>query len=149
VFDWRGLVLFAVIALPWYVAMLARDGWAFVEGFFLKHNVSRFGATLQGHAGSLVYYFPVLIAWTVPYTALLVVALRRLRAVWRDDLQLYLLLWFAFVFVFFSLSGTKLPHYLLYGLTGLTVVMAAYAAAGGGRRAAAEAARRILPRGTR
>ena len=127
VFDWRGLALFAVIALPWYVVILARDGWAFVEGFFLKHNVNRFGGTLQGHAGSLVYYFPVLIAWTMPYTALLVVALRRIRTVWHDDLQLYLLLWFAFVFVFFSLSGTKLPHYLLYGITGPTLLMAAYA----------------------
>ncbi len=39
----------------------------------------------------------------------------------------YLLLWFAFVFVFFSLSGTKLPHYVLYGMTGLVLLMAVYA----------------------
>lgn len=128
VFDWRGLALFALIALPWYALILSREGWAFVEGFFLKHNVNRFGGTLQGHAGSLLYYFPVLIAWTLPYTALLGLVLRRIRIVWRDDLQLYLLLWFGFVFVFFSLSGTKLPHYVLYGLTGLIVLMALYAA---------------------
>jgi 4-amino-4-deoxy-L-arabinose transferase-like glycosyltransferase len=51
----------------------------------------------------------------------------RLREVWRDDLQCYLLLWFAFVFAFFSLSGTKLPHYALYGMSGMFVLMAAHA----------------------
>jgi 4-amino-4-deoxy-L-arabinose transferase-like glycosyltransferase len=129
VFDWRGLALFALIALPWYAAILQREGWAFVEGFFFKHNLRRFGGTLQGHAGSLLYYFPILIAWTLPYTALLLPVAGRLKEVWRDDLQLYLLLWFAFVFVFFSLSGTKLPHYVLYGITGLMLLMAAHAPA--------------------
>jgi hypothetical protein len=48
----------------------------------------------------------------------------RVRAIWRDDLQAYLLIWFGFVFLFFSLSGTKLPHYILYGYTGLAILMA-------------------------
>lgn len=127
VFDWRGLLLFAVIALPWYAVIFTKEGWPFIEGFFLRHNVRRFGGTLQGHAGSLVYYFPIVLAWTLPFTALLVPVALRLRSIWRDDLQLYLLLWFGFVFVFFSLSGTKLPHYVLYGITGLVLLMAAYA----------------------
>jgi 4-amino-4-deoxy-L-arabinose transferase-like glycosyltransferase len=75
VFDWRGLLLFAAIALPWYVFILHREGWPFVQGFFLKHNLSRFGGPLQGHAGSLVYYFPVVVIGTLPYTAFFVRAL--------------------------------------------------------------------------
>jgi len=127
VFDWRGLLLFAAIALPWYAVIFAKEGRAFFDGFFLKHNLSRFSGPLQGHTGSLVYYFPIVIAWTLPFTALLIPVLRRLRTIWRDDLQLYLLLWFGFVFVFFSLSGTKLPHYVLYGITGLVLLMATHA----------------------
>ncbi len=127
VFDWRGLLLFAVIAVPWYAVIFVKEGTAFFAGFFLRHNLDRFGGPLQGHGGSLVYYFPIVLAWTLPFTALLVPVVRRLRAIWRDDLQLYLLLWFGFVFVFFSLSGTKLPHYVLYGITGLVLLMAAYA----------------------
>lgn len=126
-FDPRGLLLFAVIALPWYALILHREGWAFVQGFFLKHNVGRFGGTLQGHAGSLVYYVPVVLIASLPFTALLLRVLTRLKEVWRDDVQCYLLLWFAFVFVFFSLSGTKLPHYVLYGMTGMFILMAVYA----------------------
>jgi 4-amino-4-deoxy-L-arabinose transferase-like glycosyltransferase len=127
IFDWRGLLLFAVIAVPWYAIIFAKDGQAFFESFFLRHNLGRFSGPLQGHAGSLVYYFPIVLAWTLPFTALLVPVVRRLRTIWRDDLQLYLLLWFVFIFVFFSLSGTKLPHYVLYGITGLVLLMAVYA----------------------
>jgi 4-amino-4-deoxy-L-arabinose transferase-like glycosyltransferase len=127
VLDARGLALFALIALPWYAIILQREGWAFVDGFFLKHNLNRFGGTLQGHAGSLLYYFPVVLVGTLPFTALVVRVLTRVRTAWRDDLQCYLLLWFGFVFVFFSLSGTKLPHYVLYGMTGMFVLMAVYA----------------------
>jgi 4-amino-4-deoxy-L-arabinose transferase-like glycosyltransferase len=124
VFDWRALALFFAIAAPWYAAILAKEGWAFVQGFFLKHNVARFGGPLQGHGGSLLYYFPVVLLLSLPYTALIVAVALRLREAWRDDLQAYLLLWFAFVFVFFSLSGTKLPHYVLYGYSGLALLMA-------------------------
>lgn len=125
VFDWRALALFFVIAAPWYVFILAREGWAFVQGFILKHNVERFGGPLQGHGGSLLYYFPVVLLLSLPYTALIAPVAARVRELWRGDLEAYLLLWFAFVFVFFSLSGTKLPHYVLYGYTGLAVLMAA------------------------
>ena len=126
VFDWRGLLLFAAVALPWYVLILHREGWAFVQGFFLKHNVNNFLGTLQGHSGSVVYYIPVALIGTLPFTAFLIRAVMRAREAWRDDLQCYLWLWFGFVFVFFSLSGTKLPHYLLYGMTGIFVLMAVY-----------------------
>jgi hypothetical protein len=128
VFDGRALLLFLVIAAPWYVIILLKEGRAFIDGFIFKHNVGRFSGPVSGHAGSLLYYFPVVLILSLPFTALLVPVASRIRAVWRDDLQLYLLLWFAFVFVFFSLSGTKLPHYLLYGYTGLAILMAVHGA---------------------
>jgi 4-amino-4-deoxy-L-arabinose transferase-like glycosyltransferase len=124
VFDWRALLLLIAIAAPWYIAILMKEGRAFIDGFILKHNVGRFSGPVSGHAGSLLYYFPVLVLLTLPFTGLIVPVALRIRALWRDDLQAYLLIWFAFVFVFFSVSGTKLPHYLLYGYTGLAILMA-------------------------
>jgi len=125
-FDWRALLLLLAIAAPWYIVILVKEGHGFVEGFFLKHNVGRFTGPVSGHAGSLVYYFPWLLALSLPFTALLVPVAQRIGAIWRDELQCYLLLWFGFVFVFFSLSGTKLPHYVLYGYTGLAILMAVH-----------------------
>jgi 4-amino-4-deoxy-L-arabinose transferase-like glycosyltransferase len=89
----------------------------------MKHNVQRFSQPLQSHGGSLVYYFPVVLLASLPHTGLLLRIFLKIKSLWRDDLQCYLLLWFAFVFVFFSLSGTKLPHYVLYGMTGVFVLI--------------------------
>ena len=128
VFDWRALALLVAIAAPWYIVILAKEGRGFIDGFIMKHNVGRFTGPVSGHAGSLVYYFPWLIALTLPFTALLFPVARRIREIWRDDLQAYLVVWFGFVFLFFSFSGTKLPHYILYGYTGLAILMAVHGA---------------------
>jgi len=133
VFDWRGIALFLLIAAPWYAVILYKEGWAFVEGFIMKHNVQRFGQPLQSHGGSLVYYLPVVLLVSLPHTGLFLRVLAKMRTLWRDDLQCYLLLWFAFVFVFFSLSGTKLPHYVLYGMSGMFVLIGLQATEGPSR----------------
>ena len=124
VFDPVGIGLFAVIALPWYVAEYLRQGDAFVQGFFFKHNLDRFSGSMEQHGGGILYYPLVVLAGSLPFTALLIKTLARFRVLVKDDLGLFGLLWFLFVLVFFSLSGTKLPHYVLYGLTGLFVLMA-------------------------
>lgn len=124
VFDLRGIVLLLVIAAPWYLLQYQRQGDAFIQGFFMKHNVSRFSAPMHGFDGSLFFYLPWLLVATLPFTAPLLKVLRRLRTVWSDPLQRFCLIWFGFVLAFFSLSGTKLPHYVFYGYSGLFILMA-------------------------
>lgn len=121
-----GWVIFLVIASPWYVAAYLAEGQAFLEGFFLKHNVGRFSQAMEGHGGSVLYYVPVVLLGMLPFTALLFLIIKKIKEVVRDDLMLYLLIWFLVVFVFFSISGTKLPHYLNYGLTGLLILAGLY-----------------------
>jgi 4-amino-4-deoxy-L-arabinose transferase-like glycosyltransferase len=129
--DWRkaafdpvGWLLLAMIVAPWYGYALHRHGRAFIEGFFVKHNLQRFGSTLEGHSGSIAYYVVAVPALLLPWTGLMLPVLRAARADWRTGLTRFLWLWFGFVFVFFSASGTKLPHYVLYGLTPLFLLMA-------------------------
>jgi 4-amino-4-deoxy-L-arabinose transferase-like glycosyltransferase len=124
VFDWRGIALATLIAAPWYVAQTAKEGEAFIRGFFMKHNVERFSAPMHGFDGSLFFYLPWLFVATLPFTAPLLNLFVRPRALWRDDLSRFCLIWFGFVLVFFSLSGTKLPHYVFYGYTGVFILMA-------------------------
>ena len=123
-FAWRGLLLFLAIAAPWYVAVTWAKGPGFLEGFFLKHNVGRFSGAMEGHRGGVFYYVPVLLLVTLPYTGLLLSLGARLKALWRDDFARYALILFALVFVLFSASATKLPHYLFYGLSALLVLLA-------------------------
>jgi len=115
--------LFLLAWLPWYGYALQRHGWDFVEGFLLRHNLQRFDAPLEGHGGGIAYYLLVLPVLLLPWTALLPTLLRRLPQLWADSLSRWLLLWAGFVLVFFSLSGTKLPHYLLYGMPPLALLL--------------------------
>ena len=116
--------LMLCISLPWYIYALARHGMAFVDGFLLHHNLQRFTGSLEGHAGSLFYYLEVLPVALMPWTPLLVPIAMHLRARWREPLGRFMLVWLGFVLVFFSLSGTKLPHYALYGFTPLVLLAA-------------------------
>jgi 4-amino-4-deoxy-L-arabinose transferase-like glycosyltransferase len=129
-------VALLAIALPWYVLELRDQGDAFIAGFFLKHNVHRFSATMLGHGGHAWYYvlaLPVLVfPFVAPLAAALASGLAALRSGGavaprvgvRDDVQRFAWCTFLPVFVFFSLSRTQLPHYLLYGMTPLFLLLA-------------------------
>ena len=124
VFDPLALFLFLILTMPWYVLQYMDQGYAFIEGFFLKHNVGRFTDPMEGHGGGLWYYIPVVLLGFMPFTGFLFRVSARIRREWSDDFFRYGILWFGSVFVFFSLSGTKLPHYVVYGYTPLFVLMA-------------------------
>jgi 4-amino-4-deoxy-L-arabinose transferase-like glycosyltransferase len=121
-----GWLLFLLVTLPWYVAQYLREGRPWVEGFFLEHNVDRFLGPLEGHGGALWYYLPIFLLAVLPHTALLLRVLPRARWWRRDDLDRFAWLWAGFVLVFFTLSGTKLPHYVYLGIVPLFLLMGRY-----------------------
>jgi 4-amino-4-deoxy-L-arabinose transferase-like glycosyltransferase len=124
VYQHLAWMIFLVIVLPWPVILILREGGDFFREFLLVHNVGRFSKPMEGHAGSYAYYFIALLAGFVPYSFLLLYSLSRFKSLWNQDLQRYLLIWFGFIFVFFTFSATKLPHYLIYGSSGLFILMA-------------------------
>ncbi len=127
--DPVGWAILLAVAAPWYLLEYGRRGDAFVAGFFMRHNVERFMAPLQGHGGGLLYYLPAILLLLLPFTGLFLRTLPGLRRMRETPLGTFLWCWFLFVFLFFSLAGTKLPHYLLYGATPLFILMAQQRAA--------------------
>jgi 4-amino-4-deoxy-L-arabinose transferase-like glycosyltransferase len=126
--DVPAWAILLVVAVPWYAYALQRHGWAFVDGFLVRHNLERFAGPLQGHAGGPLYYVLMLPVLMWPWWPLLVPLARGWRPLLADEASRLLLAWAAFVWVFFSLSGTKLPHYALYGYTPLAVLEACWLA---------------------
>lgn len=120
VFDPYGWLLFLAVVGLWMLPLAATGQTDFFFHFLFDHNLNRYGSTLQGHGGKLWYYAAALPLVVMPFTALLPGVFARLRK--PDALDQFLLLWFGFVFLFFSFSGTQLPHYLLYGCTPLFVL---------------------------
>ena len=116
-----GWLITLAVAAPWYLLEYKDQGQAFIDGFFLKHNLARFNSTFEGHGGHWLYYFGLLPLVLLPNTGLLIRSLGGIKLTQLTDLQLFGLCWIGFVFTFFSLSGTQLPHYILYGITGLSL----------------------------
>ena len=129
VFHPPGLLILLAIVAPWYAHAYALHGQAFIDGFIMRHNVQRFSGSLEGHGGSAFYYLIAVPLLLLPWSGLFFNALGRLRGDWNDPLRRFLWIWFGFVLVFFSLSGTKLPHYVLYGCTPLFILIGVHAGA--------------------
>jgi len=123
VFNLKGILIFLIIAIPWYILEYLEQGQLFIDGFFLKHNISRFNSTFEGHSGSYFYFIPILIFGLLPFSSLVIKTLTKIKTFFSNDLNLFLFLWFIFVFIFFSFSNTKLPHYIVYGYTPLFILM--------------------------
>ncbi|XFO66788.1 Undecaprenyl phosphate-alpha-4-amino-4-deoxy-L-arabinose arabinosyl transferase [Sporomusa silvacetica DSM 10669] len=110
-----GTVLFLVIALPWYLLMYHYHGMAFIETFLGFHNITRF-LQPEHPAGSLWYYYiPVILVGFFPWIAFMVQAVyAALKDKGTNQKQLvFLVIWAAAVFGFFTLSQTKLVSYIL------------------------------------
>ncbi len=120
----RGWLVALAVAAPWYVYALHRHGQAFIDGFILKHNVERFSGAMEGHGGGLGYYLVVWPLLCLPWAPWMLAVLARLKVFWADGFTRFLWVWALWVLAFFSLSGTKLPHYLLYGTAPMLWLMA-------------------------
>ena len=118
---WRVVVPFCVIALPWYVLCYLRNGRTFVDVFFGQQTFARFFSAELLHGQPWWFYLPVLLAGLLPWTPLVGLVARR-RAL-RDPRRAFLLVWFLFGLLFFSLAANKLPGYLLPLLPALTALM--------------------------
>ncbi|MCB1890238.1 MAG: glycosyltransferase family 39 protein [Rhodocyclaceae bacterium] len=124
--DPLGWLIFLLLVVPWYAMALEIHGQLFIDGFILRHNVQRFSGTLEGHGGSITYYLFAVPLLLMPWTGPLFAAVRHARADIGTGVRRFLWIWAIFVIAFFSLSGTKLPHYVLYGCTPLFLLVAAH-----------------------
>jgi len=120
-----GMLLFMLLAGPWYAAMFYVHGDAYASGAKV-HTIGRFLSPMEGHYGTIFFYFPVLLIGFFPWSALLPVPLYRTFKDWylirrarthpstteTSELDLFAALWVAGTFVFFTASATRLPHYI-------------------------------------
>ena len=119
---WISATAATAVAGPWYVAVYLKNGYPFIQEFFLKHHFERlYSASLQ-HVQPWYYYVPVLLAGIFPWTPLLVLLFLRDSA-W-DERRRCLAAVVVFGVVFFSSSLNKLPGYLLPLMPSLFVLIA-------------------------
>ncbi len=123
----QGLVVFLVLTAPWFVAVSAANP-EFARFFFYHEHIERFLTHQHGRQGPLWYFVPILAGGMLPWTLALLPAT---RAGWQAEPAArfrplrFLLVWASVVFVFFSVSGSKLPAYVLPMVPALAVVLGA------------------------
>jgi 4-amino-4-deoxy-L-arabinose transferase-like glycosyltransferase len=142
--DWRlagrlhlvpGVSLFLLITVPWFVAVSLANP-EFARFFFIHEHLERFLTKAHGRYQAPYYFIPVLLAGMLPWTVTLVDAL---ACAWKREpemnfqVQRFLLIWAAVVFVFFSASSSKLVSYILPMFPALALLTGARLAQLGAR----------------
>ncbi len=129
-----GLVL--LVAAPWYVVMFQIHGeayWAAAQA----NTTGRFMSPMEGHGGTLLFYVPILLLGFFPWSAflpsVLYQSIKQWKAYWHGqtfatpekNLEFFLSVWVVGLLIFFTLSATRLPHYIypLFPASALLVAL--------------------------
>ena len=135
-----GILLFCAIALPWYIAVQMRNPEFFHE-FIMEHNLGRFSKNLYHHTEPFWYYLPVAALALVPWTVFVMAALvQRIGRWWakrtsaehvgerfrKPVRRVRLLLADRCPLLFFSISQSKLPGYILPAIPAGGLLLAEY-----------------------
>jgi 4-amino-4-deoxy-L-arabinose transferase-like glycosyltransferase len=112
------LAVAAVVALPWYLAMDAREP-GYLRYYFLNRHLLGFTTETQRHGGQVWwYYLPVLVAGGLPW----IVYVR--RHVLSDGPGKLLWIWLAASLVLLSLSNSKAVTYILPVMPAVAILAA-------------------------
>ena len=110
-----GLLMLVAVAGPWFVLVSLRNP-GFAEFFFIHEHFARYLTQVHHRLGPWWYYLPLLLVGMLPWTSALPWLLRRgktIVAASETRAARMLTTWCGFTLVFFSLSSSKLPAYIL------------------------------------
>jgi 4-amino-4-deoxy-L-arabinose transferase-like glycosyltransferase len=114
-----GLPIALIVAASWYGPMIYRHGWTFIDQFIVEHHFARFLSNKYHHPQPFYFYVPVVLLMVLPWAVVLIAGLITARRWnWRgkgniDLMRVFTLAWVVIPVVFFSLSKSKIPGYVL------------------------------------
>jgi len=122
------IAAFCMVALPWYVLCAVRNP-DFLRVFILEHNFKRFLTPEFQHTQPFWYYLGIVLIAFLPWTlALLWALVTGIRHLIRREplgaMSCLLLSWALFCLVFFTISRSKLPGYILPAIPAIGLLLA-------------------------
>jgi 4-amino-4-deoxy-L-arabinose transferase-like glycosyltransferase len=130
--NWRimpGIVIAAAVSLPWFWLAFRQNGFAFISTFFINHNLARYITGIHHHSQPTLYYLPILLGLFFPWSGWFTLLFSksplqgfRRRREW-DPAMVFLVCWAIFPLIFFSISDSKLPGYILPSLPPLALIL--------------------------
>ena len=123
-------VAFVLVVSLWYLPAYLANPQTFVQEFLIEQNIMRFLGGDKSHGTGTTsiwltpFYYPlVMFLGMMPWSYY---ALRSYRVVGIDATTRFAVRWCVLVLVFFTLSQSKLPHYILPALPPIAVLAARY-----------------------
>ena len=114
-FSPGGILIFLAISCPW-IFLVQKANKDFLWFFFIHEQFLRYTTDVCQKAGPFYYYLPIIILGTLPWCAFLFQAIRgvsgKTTRLWQQVDIRFLLTWAIFVFLFFSVSSSKLIPYI-------------------------------------
>lgn len=127
VFHFLGVVLYILIAFPWFYLVDQESLGLWTKGFFLEHNIQRYANGLEGHNGSILKMIGFIILGLLPFSVFLFSAFRFVLTNKKsDNFTIYALSISVVYIVFFSFSGTQLPNYPMPAFPFIAVLIAIF-----------------------
>jgi 4-amino-4-deoxy-L-arabinose transferase-like glycosyltransferase len=131
-----GTLLAVAVAGIWYLPMYQRNGWEFIDEFFVQHHFQRFTSNKYKHPQPFYFFLWVLPLMTFPWIPFFFTAIWRIvkgmtifvlpsrRPDVSSPLLLFSFSWLLVPLVFFSSSGSKLPGYILPAVPATIILTA-------------------------
>jgi 4-amino-4-deoxy-L-arabinose transferase-like glycosyltransferase len=130
---------FCLTALPWYI-LCARRNPDFFRVFIIEHNFKRYLTPEFQHVQPFWYYVPILLIALFPWTPSALFAARNILGDKTNSVSqsqsILVLCWVVWPLLFFSLSQSKLPGYVL-PVVPPAILLCVQALFGGTQRTAA------------
>jgi len=110
-----GVILFLLISCPWII-LVQKANEDFLWFFFIREHFLRYTTTLHHRNHIFLMYVPVVLIGTLPWSAFLLKALKggveKRVLLFKTSEKRFLLAWIFFIFIFFSVSSSKLIPYI-------------------------------------
>lgn len=118
-----GFLLFFIVVLPWYIISALKNP-GFLYDNLIYENIMRYFTDVHERSGSLFYYVPVVLGGFFPWIFFLPFHITKetFRNQTLSPKLKAVFLWICAVFVFFSLSKSKLPSYIISVYPPLAII---------------------------
>jgi 4-amino-4-deoxy-L-arabinose transferase-like glycosyltransferase len=109
-----GVLIFLAVSLPWLI-LVQQQNPDFFRFFFIQEHLLRYATRMHDRYQPFYFYLPIILAGTLPWCAFLPEAIRGLgkgEKLFGSAEKRFLLSWFGLIFLFFSISSSKLIPYI-------------------------------------
>jgi 4-amino-4-deoxy-L-arabinose transferase-like glycosyltransferase len=136
-----GTIVSVLVASAWYLPMYQVNGWKFIDEFFIQHHFQRYTSNKYLHPQPFWFFWVILPLMTIPWLPFFLVSIwnffkeifnrrdvetqrGKILPISASPLFIFSVSWILVPLVFFSLSGSKLPGYILPVLPAAMILTA-------------------------